>query len=274
MSRFIEVSEPGDPRLADYVSLRDSRLRTSLEASEGLFVAEGEKIIRRSIEAGYRPRSLMLAPRWIPGLADLLEGLDAPVYVVSEALAEQVTGFHVHRGALASVERRSGPGVEVLLRVDRLVVCEDIVDHANLGAIVRNAAGLGWDAILISARSADPFYRRAIKASMGTVFAIPWARLTSTQGPDVLRAAGFEVVAGMLGGDAVELADYAAEVRRRPRRIALLVGSEGHGLSDEWLAGADAHVTIPMSRGVDSLNVAAATAILCHALATRPVPEG
>ncbi len=267
MSRFIEVSEPSDPRLADYVSLRDSRLRTSLEASEGLFIAEGEKIIRRAIEAGYRPRSLMLAPRWLPGLNDLLVAVDVPVYVVPEALAEQVTGFHVHRGALASMQRRAQHRVDDLLGLDRLVVCEDIVDHANLGAIVRNAAGLGFGGVLISARSADPFYRRAIKASMGTVFAMPWARLDLGQGPELLRAAGFEVVAAMLGPHAVDLADYAARVRRRPRRIALLVGSEGPGLSDDWLAAADVHLTIPMARGVDSLNVAAATAILCHTLA-------
>lgn len=267
MSRFIELTEPADPRLADYVALRDSRLRTSLEAAEGLFIAEGEKIIRRAIEAGYRPRSLMLAPRWIPGLSDLLAAIDVPVYVVPERLAEQVTGFHVHRGALASMERRGGHDPGALLGCDRLVVCQDIVDHANLGAIVRNAAGLGWDGVVISARSADPFYRRAIKASMGTVFAIPWARLDAGDGPGTLRAAGLEVVAAGLGPDAVDLADYAAEVRRRPRRIALLVGSEGPGLTGDWLAGADVQVTIPMARGVDSLNVASATAILCQTLA-------
>ncbi len=266
MSRFIEVTEPTDPRLADYVALRDSRLRTSLEAAEGLFIAEGEKIIRRAIEAGYPPRSLMLAPRWIPALNDLLAGVEVPVYVVPEPLAEQVTGFHVHRGALASMERRGSHAPDALLRDDRLVVCQDIVDHANLGAIVRNAAGLGWDGVLISARSADPFYRRAIKASMGTIFAIPWARMNPGDGPGLLRAAGFEVVAAMLGPDAVDLGGYAAEVRRRPRRIALLVGSEGPGLTGDWLAGADVHVTIPMARGVDSLNVASATAILCQTL--------
>ena len=267
MSRYIDVTDPSDPRLADYVSLRDSRLRSGLEASEGLFIAEGEKIIRRAIEAGYRPRSLLLARRWIPGLRDLLDRADVPVYVASEALAERVTGFHVHRGALASVWRGPARPVEPLLRLDRVVVCEDIVDHANLGAIIRNAAGLGWDAVLVSARSADPLYRRAVKASMGTVFALPWARLDAAQGPETLRAAGFEVVAGSLGPGAVGLDGYAAEVRQRPRRVALLVGSEGPGLTDDWLDAADVCVTIPMARGVDSLNVAAATAILCHALA-------
>ena len=267
MGSFIRVDEPSDPRLADYVSLRDSQLRTRLEASEGLFIAEGGKIIRRAIEAGHVPRSLLLAPRWIPGLRDLLDGIDVPVYVVSEELAERVTGFHVHRGALASMWRGPSRPVGDLLGVRRVVVCEDIVDHANLGAIVRNAAGLGWDAVLVSARSADPLYRRAIKASMGTVLALPWARLDAGQGPDALRAAGFEVVAGSLGPDSTGLQAYAAEVARRPRRIALLVGSEGPGLTDGWLDAAHVRVTIPMARGVDSLNVAAATAILCHALA-------
>ncbi|HET9128733.1 MAG TPA: RNA methyltransferase [Propionibacteriaceae bacterium] len=273
MGTFIEVSEASDPRLADYVALRDSRLRRRLEAAEGLFIAEGDKIIRRAVEAGYRPRSLLLAPRWIPGLSDLLDPLDVPVYVVSESLAEELTGFHVHRGALASVWRGSARPAAGLLHLDRLVVCEDIVDHANLGAIVRNAAGLGWDGVLVSARSADPLYRRAIKASMGTVFGLPWARLDAGEGPALLREAGFEVVASSLGTGAVALDDYAAEVRARGRRIALLVGSEGPGLTGGWLDAADVRVTIPMARGVDSLNVAAATAILCHALAPAPVAQ-
>lgn len=266
MAVFVEIDRADDPRVRDYVSLRDTQLRRAVEAEHGLFIAEGEKIIRRGIEAGYRPRSFLLAPRWIDGLSDVLETTDADCYVVSEDMAEQITGFHVHRGALASLRRDARWSASDLLGMDRLVVCEDIVDHANLGAIVRDAAALGWDGVLLSHGSADPFYRRAVKASMGTVFAIPWARLDAGGGPDALRAAGFEVVATALADDAIDLDAHAARVREAPRRIALLVGSEGPGLSPEWLDAADVRVTIPMARGVDSLNVAAATAVACHAL--------
>lgn len=266
MAVFVEIDQPDDARVRDYVALRDTQLRRAVEAEHGLFIAEGEKIIRRGVEAGYTPRSFLLAPRWIDGLADVLEASDAECYVVSEKLAERITGFHVHRGALASLRRDQRWSASDLLVMDRLVVCEDIVDHANLGAIVRDAAGLGWDGVLLSHGSADPFYRRAVKSSMGTVFAIPWARLDAGAGPDTLRAAGFEVVATALTEGAVDLDEYAATLRRDPRRIALLVGSEGPGLSPRWLDAAHVRVTIPMARGVDSLNVAAATAVACHAL--------
>ncbi|MDN5572290.1 MAG: rRNA methyltransferase, partial [Propionibacteriaceae bacterium] len=161
---LIEISDAGDPRLSDYVALRDTSLRRSLEAERGLFIAEGEKVIRRAVEAGHEPRSFLLAERWLPGLADLWEGRpDVPVYVVTEAVAEQVTGFHVHRGALASLRRTEPATMADLLGRRRLVVAEDIVDHTNVGAIIRCAAGLGWDGVLLSPRAADPLYRRAIK---------------------------------------------------------------------------------------------------------------
>lgn len=145
---IVDVAEPGDERLADYVRLRESSLRHSLEAEQGLFIAEGSKVIRRAIEAGYRPRSFLLAPRWLDDLRDLLEAVpEVPVYLVSEEVAEQVTGFHVHRGALASLHREQRHTVAGLLSsARRLVVAEEIADHANIGAIARNAAGLGWTA--------------------------------------------------------------------------------------------------------------------------------
>ena len=148
MACFIEINDSSDERLADYVQLRDVNLRRSLEAEHGLFIAEGAKIIRRAGEAGYQPRSFLLAPRWIDGLRDILDAVDVPVYVVSEALAEQITGFHVHRGALASMRRETRWQMADLMDVDRIVVCEDIVDHTNVGAIIRCAAGLGWDGVL------------------------------------------------------------------------------------------------------------------------------
>lgn len=263
---LIEVSDATDPRLADYVSLRDVSLRRSLESERGLFVAEGEKVIRRAIEAGHQPRSFLLARRWLDGLADVLgRHPDAPVYVVTEELAEQVTGFHVHRGALASVHRAEPRPMADLLSLSRLVLAEDIVDHTNVGAIIRNAAGLGWDGVLLAPRAADPLYRRAVKVSMGTVFSLPWARVDdwATAIP-TLQASGFTVVALALTPDAVALPEF--EARPRPDRLALVVGTEGAGLSDKWIAQADVVVSIPMFAGVDSLNVAAATAVACYAL--------
>ena len=261
------MSDPGDERLRDYVALRDTSLRRSLEAERGLFIAEGEKVIRRAVEAGHAPRSFLLAERWLAGLADLLDAHPAaPVYVVAEDLAERVTGFHVHRGALASLARAEPARPESLLGASRLVLAEDIVDHTNVGALIRNAAGLGWDGVLLAPRAADPLYRRAIKVSMGTVFSLPWARVDDwALAIPGLRAAGFVVAALALTPDAVTLAEFAA--RPRAAKLCLAVGTEGAGLSGRWLSQCDVVVRIPMARGVDSLNVAAATAVACYALA-------
>ncbi|MGI5950610.1 MAG: TrmH family RNA methyltransferase [Brooklawnia sp.] len=270
MARLIEITDPADARLDDYIRLRETTLRRRLEAQQGLFIAEGATIIRRAIEAGYRPRSFLLTERWLDGLGDLLADCPAPAYLVSGQLAEQVTGFHVHRGALAAMHRQQRWALTDLLDARRLVVCEDIVDHTNVGAIIRSAAGLGWDGVLLAPRAADPLYRRAIKTSMGAVFQMPWARLANWAGDlDRLRAAGCQVVAMALRPDALELDDFAEQVRADPRPLALLVGTEGAGLSSQWLGQADVVVRITMARGVDSLNVAAATAIACHALAER-----
>ena len=157
MADLIEVTDADDPRLGDYRDLRDVELRKHLEAEHGLFLAEGEKVVRRAVEAGYAARSFLMAPRWLDGLHAVLASSRAPCYVVSEDLAEQVTGFHVHRGALASLERTPLPPVEAVLDGARtVVVLEDVVDHTNVGAIFRSAAALGVDAILLSPRCADP----------------------------------------------------------------------------------------------------------------------
>ena len=259
-----ELADSADPRLRDYVALRDVSLRKSLEAEEGLFIAEGEKIIRRAAEAGYRPRSFLLAERWLQGLQDVIDRFEAPVYVVTEEFAEAVTGFHVHRGALASFQRQNSLNQVELSTSNRILVLEDIVDHTNVGAIIRCGAGLGWNAVLLAPRCADPLYRRAIKTSMGTVFSLPWARMNDwASGLDGLKKQGFTIVAMALTNDSVSLEEYA---EAPDGRIALLLGTEGDGLSSHWLAQADVVVRIPMQHGVDSLNVAAAAAIACYEL--------
>ncbi|MPZ62509.1 MAG: rRNA methyltransferase [Propionibacteriales bacterium] len=264
MATQIEITDPDDPRLADYVRLRETQLRRSLESEHGLFIAEGEKVVRRAVDAGYPVRSFLMASRWLAGLSDVLGGTDAPCYVVSEELAERVTGFHVHRGALASLRRKPMPTVEDVLEGARsVVVLEDVVDHANVGAVVRTAAALGIDGVLLSPRCADPLYRRAVKVAMGAVFELPHARFGDWYGaPDLLRERGFTVVALTPDEDAVPIERAVAH-----ERVALLFGSEGHGLSPRWLRAADVRVKIPMAMGVDSLNVAAAAAITCYAVA-------
>ncbi|HQA77228.1 MAG TPA: RNA methyltransferase [Propionicimonas sp.] len=266
MATLIHLDRADDERLGDYVGLREATLRRLLETERGVFIAEGSKVIRRAIEAGYPPRSFLLAERWLADLADLLDGLDVPVYVTTEEVAEAVTGFHVHRGALASLYRAERFTIADVLAGRRVMVLQDLVDHTNVGAVIRNAAGLGWDGVLVSARCADPLYRRSIKVSMGTVFALPWARLPEhVDLAGVLHSAGFTVAALALRPDAVELADFAAGLAKEAR-VAVLLGTEGHGLSAGWTDAADAVVRIPMKSGVDSLNVAAASAIAGYAL--------
>jgi tRNA G18 (ribose-2'-O)-methylase SpoU len=266
MARLIPVTDPADPRLADYVSLRDVNLRKSLEAEHGLFMAEGEKVIRRAITTGYPVRSLLMARRWAEPLADVLG--DAPVYVVSDEVAESVTGFPVHRGALASMERLPLPSVaSVVAGARRILLLEDLVDHGNVGAIFRCAAALGVEAVVLSPRCADPLYRRSVKVSMGAVFAVPYARMSDWHGGlRELREAGFSLLA--LTPD-----QSATPIGKAPlgERVALMLGAEGDGLSSRWLREADEAVCIPMSGaamelGVDSLNVVAAAAIACHDL--------
>lgn len=267
MAARVEISDPADPRLADYRDLRDVELRKSLEAEHGLFLAEGEKVVRRAVEAGYPPRSFLMAERWLDGLADVLSATDAPCYVVTEALAEEVTGFHVHRGALASLHRRPLPEVDEVLDGARTVlVLEDIVDHTNVGAILRSGAALDVDAVLLSPRCADPLYRRAVKVAMGAVFSMPWTRLDDWYDAlPALSARGFTTVAMTLAPDARPLEDAV----RGLDKVALVLGGEGHGLSSRWEQSADQRAIIPMRPGIDSLNVAAATAVACYALQRR-----
>ena len=264
------VTDVEDPRLADYARLTDMELRTSLESAQGLFIAEGMKVIGRAVAAGYPVRSVLVAERRLGDLAALPQAR-APVYVVPDEVAERLTGYRVHRGALASLCRKPLPQAAALAAVARrVIVLEDLVDHANVGAIFRCAAALGVDAVFLSPRCADPLYRRAVKVSMGAVFAIPYARMAGWRdGLAGLRAAGFRLLA--LTPDRAA-APIGAAVVVAGQRTALLLGAEGDGLSSRWLQEADQVVRIPMhpgalAAGVDSLNVVAAAAIACHILA-------
>lgn len=267
MALLVEVADPADPRLADYRDLRDVQLRTHVEAEHGLFLAEGEKVVRRAVEAGFAPRSFLMAPRWVDGLADVLGSTDAPCYVLPEPLLTEVAGFHLHRGALASLRRRPLPTVEEVLAGARSVlVLEEIVDHTNVGAIFRSGAALGFDAVLLAPRCADPLYRRAVKVGMGAVFTLPWTRLPEWYDAlPTLSAAGFTTVALTLAPDAVAIDEAVAGLDR----VALVLGSEGHGLSPRWEQSADRRAIIPMAAGIDSLNVAAASAVACFVTARR-----
>ena len=274
-TNLVEVADAGDPRLADYVRLTDVHLRRSLEPRHGLFVAEGEKVIRRAIGAGYPVRSLLVTRDKLAALGDLAGSCPGPVLVVSPEVAQQLTGYRVHRGALASMQRRPLPPVgEVVGGARRIVVLEDIVDHTNVGAIFRCVAALGFDAVVHAPRCADPLYRRSVRVSMGAVFAVPYARMDDwREGLGALRAAGFLLLALTPAPEAVpigELLGTGGRGRVPPdTRLGLLLGAEGDGLSSRWRDQADLSVRIPMSRGVDSLNVASAAAIACYALAPR-----
>ena len=271
---LVQVADAGDPRLADYVRLTDVHLRRSLEPRHGLFVAEGEKVIRRAIGAGYPVRSLLVTRDKLGALGDLAGSCPGPVYLVSPEVAQQLTGYRVHRGALASMQRRPLPPVgEVVGGARRIVVLEDIVDHTNVGAIFRCVAALGFDAAVLAPRCADPLYRRSVRVSMGAVFAVPYARMDDWRGGlGALRAAGFLLLALTPAPDAVPIGELLGGGGGRGRvppdaRLGLLLGAEGDGLSSRWRDQADLSVRIPMSRGVDSLNVASAAAIACYALA-------
>jgi tRNA G18 (ribose-2'-O)-methylase SpoU len=273
----LRIVDPADARLDDYVGLTDVALRTRQEPARALYMAESSSVIRRAVEAGHQPRSFLMEEKWLEDLDDVLtvvgagEHGDVPVFLGEPSVLRQVTGFTMHRGALAAMHRPPLAKVDDLLSavvaartVTRVVVLEDIVDHTNVGAIFRSVAGLGASAVLVTPRCADPLYRRSVRVSMGTVFQVPWTRLVHWPGDlDLLRAHGFHVAALALTPQAVPLDLLAAEA---PDRLALVLGTEGDGITARTLSAVDRHVRIPMPGGVDSLNVAAASAVALWAL--------
>jgi tRNA G18 (ribose-2'-O)-methylase SpoU len=288
------LESAGDPRVADYTQLTDVHLRKLREPAEGMYIAESSRVLRRALAAGHSPRSFFLAEKWLDGLQDVLSAYpDVPAFIGSAALLEEITGFHLHRGAMAAMQRPDPVPLHELLRgarrvaelediVDhtnvrcrkiqdenprrersRIAILEDLTDHTNVGAVFRSAAAIGVDAVLVTPQCADPLYRRAIRVSMGTVFQVPWTRIESWPGDiEVLKEAGY-VVAGMtLGEGAITLDELVAEDHEK---LALVFGTEGEGLTSETDSVLDRRVTIPMMNGVDSLNVAASSAVAFYA---------
>ncbi|WP_407656910.1 TrmH family RNA methyltransferase [Kocuria soli] len=266
--QLLRLTDPDDPRVADYTSLTDVALRRKLEPERGMYLAESSKVLRRALEAGHRPRSFFMAEKWVTDLADVIDAHpDVPLFVGGEDVLEAVTGFHLHRGALAAMQRPEplelGHLRASLPDRPRIAILEDLVDHTNVGALIRSAAAMGVDAVLVTPRCADPLYRRAIRVSMGTVFQVPWTRIESwPESINTLQDAGF-VVAGMtLREGAITLDELVAEDHEK---LALVFGSEGPGLTQATEQRLDRRVTIPMMGGVDSLNVAAASAVVFYA---------
>ena len=268
-----------DSRLDDYTRLKDVKLRSKIEPERGLYMAESTNVIERAIRAGHRPRSFLMSRRWLPTLDKLIEaatgardGADVPVFVADEHVLERMTGFHLHRGALAAMQRPVLPSLDGLLATARsgeparrVVVLENLVDHTNVGAAFRSAAALGVDAVLVTPQCADPLYRRAVRVSMGTVFQVPWTRLDSWPGDiATLQGAGFTVASLALSDDSVSLDEFASlpALQGPAARLAMVMGTEGDGLGWRTIAACDYTVKIPMDHGVDSLNVAAASAVV------------
>ena len=260
----IPIADLSDPRLADYSHLTDVALKKAQGTEYGLYLAESALVLERALRAGHRPRSVLALGGTVDEAVALV-GDDVPVFSGPGELLAELTGYILHRGLIASMHRPALPSVESLLQgARRVVVLENVVDPTNVGAIFRSVAAIGADAVLVTPRCSDPFYRRAIRVSMGTVLQVPWTRVgdwTSTR--ELLVASGFHIAALALSDDAVSLKDFAATA---PERVALVLGTEGEGLTEEAMAAADTIVQIPMAHGIDSLNVAATAAVAMFAL--------
>ncbi len=261
----IEITDLADPRLTDYAHLTDVALKKARGTEHGLYIAESAIVVQRALRAGHRPRSV-LALGGVLDDARALVGPDVPIFSGSAELLEQLTGYLLHRGLIASMHRPELPSPQSLLATARrVVILENVADPTNVGAIFRSVAAIGADAVLVTPRCSDPFYRRAIRVSMGTVLQVPWSRLGdwgSTR--ELLVASGFHIAALALTRDAVSLREFAASA---PDRVALVLGAEGDGLTPEAVSAADTVVQIPMAHGIDSLNVAATAAVAMYALA-------
>ena len=287
--QFITIDSIDDERVAAYTNLTEIQLRNRLEPERGLFIAESPKVIDRALAAGREPISLLVEEPWIEGMSQTFDvvdkrwGTDIPVYVASPEQLRQLTGYRLHRGALSAMRRWPLPSVEETCRdARRVAVMENIVDHTNVGALMRSAAALDVDAVLVTPSCGDPLNRRAARVSMGTVFQIPWTRIGGDdkhfwprRGLEELRSLGFTTVAMALSDDSISLDELTRRLNNSPEsadhigKLALIFGTEGDGLSRHTIAGADLTVKIPMSHGVDSLNVAASSAVAFYATSPK-----
>lgn len=303
---IIQIESLIDRRLDAYVRLTEVQLRNRLEPEKGIFIAESEKVIVRALNAGYQPLSLLIPEHRLQRSAALIERIEAdfcsegtsagsaqlmdegsrsegnagvleqgdiPIFVAPSEEIEKLTGFELTRGVLCAMKRKPLPSLDELLRdARRVAVLEDITNHTNVGAAFRNAAALGFDAVVITPGCCDPLYRRAIRVSMGTVFQIPWTRFEGSvndwhnSGVEQLKRLGFMTVALALHDESVELDDACLQ---EPKKLAVLLGTEGDGLSQKTIEASDFVAKIPMRDGVDSLNVAAASAVAFWELRAR-----
>ena len=280
MAQILPVTSLDDPAAAPYAGLTERQLRSKIEPQLGIFIAESPKVIDRALDAGYEPLSLLMERRHIDGQGAAiirrcveLKGEDFPVYTGDDALLAQLAGYPLTRGVLCAMRRPTLPTVEELCRdARRVAVLEDIVDHTNIGAIFRSAAALGVDAVLLTPSCCDPLYRRSARVSMGTVFQVPWTRLGDSpeQWPDEglarLHALGFVTVAMALRHDTIDITNPRLTTADK---LAIVLGTEGDGLKERTVAQCSQTVKIPMARGVDSLNVAAAGAVAFWELRAR-----
>lgn len=271
----IFVTDLRDPQLQEYAYLTDSALRSKHAPAKGLYIAESANVIRTCIAAGHQPRSFLMAPRWVESMADILARFpDTPVFTAEPEVLEELTGFNLHRGPMASMHRPPLPSLSKLVNPvgkpapTRIAIFDGMADHTNMGAAFRGAAALGVDAVLITTTSSDPLYRRSLRVSMGSAVQVPWTRVDNLLATlEHLRAAGFISAALALEDESITLDEFVAQDHNK---IAVLFGSEGHGLPAAAIAAADRVVKIPMMGGVDSLNVAATAAVVFYA--TRPRP--
>lgn len=271
---LIPLNDLSDPRVRDFTQLKDVNLRKSFEAERGLYLAESFSVITRALAAGHQVRSILTNRHWLERLQETLgpRAADIPIFVAKEEQLTRLTGFSMHRGAIAAMERPPLPELgEVLAEARAVLILEDLVDHTNVGAAIRSAAAMGFDAILTSPHCADPLYRRAVRVSMGTVFSLPWTRIDTWPDTSALKTRGFIVAGLALTDQAVSLPDFCACLHSQGERgqqpkVALVLGTEGPGMTKQALAGCDQLVKIPLSHGVDSLNVAAAGAVACYAV--------
>ena len=276
MPNVIEITDFSAPELDVYARLTERELYSCFHPREGLFIAESPNVILRALDAGFQPVSLLMERKHVEGqAAEVIArcGADIPVYVSSLEVLTQLTGFPLTRGVLCAMRRRPLPEAASLLKeAHRVVVLENVMNPTNVGAIFRSAAALGMDAVLLTPASSDPLYRRAVRVSMGTVFQVPWTFLGQETadwpeaGMAVLHAAGFKTAAMALCDESVSIAHPALMAEDK---LAVILGTEGDGLSLRTIAGCDYTVKIPMSHGVDSLNVAAASAVACWQLGRR-----